>query len=311
MHIDSPHLGVRYRLPSLSPHKGGMHLDTRSLITNAHFKRYAEDDRAPLAQELHAALTSVSAERHSGLRLEYQPLVDIGSATLHGFEALLRWTTLSEQAISPVTAIDIATHFGLGELLDRWVVRSAIAQLAGWVRRCPDIVVSINLTHALLHHPDCAMVVESELSRHGAAARNFCVEVTETVLLDEVALINLRGLRNLGVRLALDDFGTGQSTLARLMDLQVDNVKLDRSFIMNRDLSAQDEAFLKAMVGMSTARGATTTIEGVSQPEHLDLARRIGCTYCQGFWYSKAVSAPRAADMLLLSVDEWAKAGRN
>ena len=310
MHIDSAQVGVRSRIPSLLPSKGGLQLDTWAAISRTHFGRYAEDSRASLAQELHAALTSPAAERHGGLRLEYQPQIDIRSGALYGFEALLRWKTLNGQTISPLAAIDVAAHFGLAELLDRWVVRTAIAQLASWTVKHPGIVMSINLTQALLRHPNCAKIVEAELAWQGAPKSNFCIEVTETVLLDETILVNLHELRKLGVCLSLDDFGTGQSTLARLMDLPVDNVKLDRSFIINRKISDQDEAFLKAMVAMSTARGATTTIEGVSELEHLDLARRIGCTYSQGFWYSSAVPASKADEMLTLTVDEWAQAGR-
>ncbi len=294
-----------------SAHESGLFLESRVLMIRPHYKRFIADERTALAQEFRDALNaSTGPNPHHGLRLEYQPLIDITNNKLAGFEALLRWTTKANRVVSPLDAVDLAKRFGLSEALDRWVLQTAVAQIAEWLAQHADLVLSINLTEALLRHPHCTTMVEYELNRHSVPARNFCIEVTETVLLDQTALANLHNLKKIGVQLSLDDFGTGKSALSRLMELPVDNVKLDRSFIIERDLTKQDEAFLKAVVEMALARGATTTIEGVCRLEHLELASRIGCTTCQGFWFSPAVPAQRATSMLTESVNTWACAGR-
>ncbi len=251
-------------------------------------------------EQLAAELAAAMALPRSGLQLHYQPLVNAVTGRLTGFEALLRWTTLDGVAINPMRAVELANRFGLAGALDMWVVGAAIARVSGWVRRQPDLVVAVNVTSSLLTTPSCAVQVEAVLHEHDMQPGNLCIEVTETVLLDEQTTQNLLALRALGVRLAIDDFGTGFSALSRLMDLPVDTVKLDRSFIMGRTLSVQDEAFLEAMVRMGHARGATVTIEGVSRPEDVALARRIGCDNCQGYWFAQALSVD-FADALVAS----------
>jgi len=261
----------------------------------------ASNDDLHLLAELRMAMASPN----SGLRMHYQPLVDAQSGALNGFEALLRWTTRDGETINPMRTVDLAARHGLGEALDLWVVQAVAIAAGGWLQRHPDLVIAINVTNALLTNPACAHIVENLLRSSNVPTRNVCIEVTEIVLLNEQTTSNLHALRALGVKLAIDDFGTGFSALSRLMDVPVDTVKLDRSFIMGRKLSPQDEAFLEAMVRMGHARGATVTIEGVSRAEDVDLARRIGCDTCQGYWFAQAISAEMAEKLVSSETLPW------
>jgi EAL domain-containing protein (putative c-di-GMP-specific phosphodiesterase class I) len=259
------------------------------------------DEASDLAAELRQAMRDPS----SRLTLHYQPLVSADDGSLEGFEALLRWTTVANVYIDPPKIIELVNNYDMAEALDLWVLQHAVLSAAQWVKAKPDIIVAVNMTAALLSSPECFAIVGGLLHTHTVPARNLSIEVTEELTLNEEIRTNLRKLRQLGIRLAIDDFGTGMSTLARLMDLAVDTIKLDRSFILGRTLTSKDEEFLAALVRIGTARGASVTIEGVSRAEDVALARRIGCNTCQGFWFGRAVNRARA-DAIVMTTDlQW------
>jgi EAL domain-containing protein (putative c-di-GMP-specific phosphodiesterase class I) len=261
-------------------------------VARAPAARAAKDGRQ--VEELRAAMASPK----SGLRLHYQPQVDAGTGCLTGFEALLRWTTEGGVAFNPLHTVELAARHGFAEALDIWVVQAVVICAGDWVRRQPNLVLAVNATSALLTLPSCARLVGGLLRNNQMPARNLCIEVTEMVLLNEQVTSNLLALRQIGVQLAIDDFGTGLSALSRLMDVPFDTVKLDRSFIADRTLSPQDEVFLEAMVRLGHARGASVTIEGVNRADDVELARRIGCDTCQGFWFAPALSAEEAEELV-------------
>ena len=142
------------------------------------------------------------------------------------------------------------------------------------------------------------------LRANGVNASNFCIEVPETTLLDQRATNNLAALRRLGLQRAIDDFGTGQSALTRLMDLEVDVVKLDRAFFMGREQGPQQLSFLTAIVDRAKARGSRVVAEGVATRQDAQLARKIGCAACQGFWFAGPLSASAAGGLARLSATE-------
>ena len=253
---------------------------------------------APALNGLANQLREAMLTRGSGLTLRYQPVVHAETAALVGFEALLRWTTPDGVEVPPLRAVALAEQSGLAETLDFWVLQEAAQRTAQWAAKQPNLVVAINVTSALLTSTLAVSAVRALLRAHGLRPGNLCIEVTETVLLDQQATSNLKALRKLGLKLAIDDFGTGQSALTRLMDLDVDVVKLDRGFFAGRQRGRQEVSFLEAMVRMAHARGARVVAEGIACREDAALALRVGCDACQGFWYAEAISTASAASMV-------------
>ncbi len=253
---------------------------------------------ADLSEQLHAALLA----RQSGLALHYQPVVDATNGALLGFEALLRWTTPDGNQVPPLQILELAARANLLETLDFWVTQQAVSQARPWLQANPRLIIAINVTAALLSSPLAVSAVRALLRANGVNAANICIEVPETTLLDQRATNNLAALRRLGLQLAIDDFGTGQSALTRLMDLDVDVVKLDRAFFMGRAPGAQQASFLGAIVDMAKARGSRVVAEGVATQEDALLARRIGCAGCQGFWFAGALSASAAGGLAKASM---------
>ena len=250
-------------------------------------------DAADLSEQLHAALLA----RQSGLTLNYQPVVDAVSGAILGFEALLRWTTPDGQQVPPLRVVDLAARANLLETLDFWVMQQAVNQARPWLTANPRLVIAINVTAALLSSPLAVSAVRALLRANGVSAANFCIEVPETTLLDQRATNNLAALRRLGLQLAIDDFGIGQSALTRLMDLDVDVVKLDRAFFTAQDPGPKQRSFLGAIVDMAKARGSRVVAEGVATRQDAMLAREIGCAACQGFWFAGPLSASAAGSL--------------
>ncbi len=253
-----------------------------------------------LAEQLQAALLA----QQSGLTLNYQPVVDATSGAILGFEALLRWTTPDGQQVPPLQVVDLAARANLLATLDFWVMQQAVSQARPWLSANPRLVIAINVTAALLSSPLAVSAVRALLRAHGVSAANFCIEVPETTLLDERATKNLAALRRLGLQLAIDDFGIGQSALTRLMELDVDVVKLDRAFFRAQNPGPKQRSFLGAIVDMAKARGSRVVAEGVATSQDAVLAREIGCAACQGFWFAGPLSAGAAAVLARSSTAE-------
>ena len=242
----------------------------------------------------------------SPLTLNYQPIVTAQTGALVGFEALLRWHTETGEPVPPPEAVALAAHAGLSEALDFWVLQEACTDAAAWVSLRSDLYIAVNVTGGLLANPECINAVRAVLRGCGVAPNQLCVEVVEDLILDQATTDNLMALRALGVRIAIDDFGTGRSNLARLLDLKVDTVKLDRSFFLGRDLDESSVDFLKSLVRMSHQRGAQVVAEGIACDADSVLARQIACDACQGFWFSEALSAEAARYLVVADKLPWA-----
>ena len=187
--------------------------------------------------------------------------------------------------ISPVEFIPVAESTGLIVPLGEWVLRQACAQAARW----PDhVTVAVNLSPAQFKSRNLLPTVVNALATSGLPANRLELEITELVLLqdNEGAFAVLRQLRDLGIRIAMDDFGTGYSSLGYLRSFPFDKIKIDQSFI--HDLSSKEDsvAIIRAVVGLSSSLGITTTAEGVETKEQLARLTSEGCDEVQGFLFS-------------------------
>jgi diguanylate cyclase (GGDEF)-like protein/PAS domain S-box-containing protein len=229
--------------------------------------------------------------------LHYQPLVDIGTDRISGFESLLRWQHPDKGMISPAEFIPIAEDIGLIVSLGEWVLREACAEAAKW----PDEVkVAVNLSPVQFRSRNLVQAVISALAHSGLSPRRLELEITESVFLAETEanLAILHQLRELGVRISMDDFGTGYSSLSYLRSFPFDKIKIDRSFV--KDLAERPDcvAIVRAISGLGRSLNITTTAEGVETVDQLDWLRNEGCNEVQGFLFSAAKPAGEVAALL-------------
>ncbi|WP_118134943.1 bifunctional diguanylate cyclase/phosphodiesterase [Oceanicella sp. SM1341] len=257
-----------------------------------------EKDMDALLQERRRTEADLRIALREGGQLQvcYQPIYAARNGALTGFEALLRWQHPELGPISPEVFIPIAEETGLIEPLGAWVMREACTAAGGW----PDLVISVNVSAIELRDPDYAGRLADLLRETGLAPERLELELTESTMIEAPGahMQNLRSLRGMGVRLVIDDFGTGFSCLGRLQSLEVDRIKIDRSFIHALGRSSSDEAIVRAIIDLAHATILETTAEGVETEEQRARIRALGCDSLQGFLFSEALSH-RDADALV------------
>ncbi|HCL64933.1 MAG TPA: hypothetical protein DIC56_08875 [Rhizobium sp.] len=234
--------------------------------------------------------------------LYYQPIIDVKSGEVTSCEALVRWHHPERGMISPMDFIPVAEETGLIVPLGEWVLQQACAEAAKWPI---GITIAVNLSPAQFKSKNLVPAVTSALVSSGLPASRLELEITELVLLqdNESAFAILHQLRDLGIKIAMDDFGTGYSSLGYLRSFPFDKIKIDQSFI--QDLPGKEEslAIVRAVVGLSSSLGITTTAEGVETHEQLASVTSEGCTEFQGYLFSK----PRTAEDVSKVLSDQAK----
>jgi EAL domain-containing protein (putative c-di-GMP-specific phosphodiesterase class I) len=246
--------------------------------------------------------TALRSSRHGeGLELHYQPVVHLPTRRVIGVETLLRWRHGGE-LMSPAEFVPIAEETGLIVPIGNWVLETASAQVAAW-QRLPGwerLRLSVNVSARQLGHPGFASIAAGVTSGTGMARDTLWLEITESVLLDDVddARERLERLRTLGVRIALDDFGTGYSSLTYLRRFPVDAVKLDRSFVAGVQHDAGDAAIVSAIVDLATALGKECVAEGIEHEGQLASLLELGCSAGQGYLFSAPLPAAELGELL-------------
>lgn len=227
----------------------------------------------------------------------YQPIVEIATGRVAGFEALLRWHHPGRGQVSPVEFIPVAEELGLIVPLGAWMLRRACADAAAW----PDgIRVAVNVSAIQFRDPNLVATVATALADAGLPASRLEIEITESLLLEDDAATGatLHRLRGLGVRIAMDDFGTGYSSLGYLRSFPFDKIKIDQSFIRDLDSKPDSHAIVRAIIALGRSLGMRTTAEGVETGAVLDILRMEGCTEAQGYLFSRPCAAERIPALL-------------
>jgi diguanylate cyclase (GGDEF)-like protein/PAS domain S-box-containing protein len=229
--------------------------------------------------------------------LHYQPLVDLASNRISGFESLLRWQHPDKGMISPADFIPVAEDIGLIVPLGEWVLREACAEAAKWP---DDIKVAVNLSVVQFRSRNLVQMVVSALAQSGLAPTRLELEITESIFLAETEanLATLHQLRELGVSISMDDFGTGYSSLSYLRSFPFDKIKIDRSFVKDLVERSDCVAIVRAISGLGRSLNITTTAEGVETVDQLDWLRAEGCNQVQGFLFSAARPASEIEELL-------------
>ncbi len=285
---------------SLYPRDGA---DVATLVRNADAAMYRAKERGRNSFDFyHADLTSSARERftleselrhaleRNELRLHLQPQKRVADGHLSGAEALLRWQHASRGWISPAEFIPLAEETGLIVDIGAWVLETACAQLARWLRaglKPPPI--SVNISEVQIRRGTLVTLVGEILARHAIPPGHLELEITESFIMhqSEERVSQLDQLRDMGVRLAIDDFGTGYSSLSYLKRFPIDCLKIDQSFVRGLPGDSDDAAICRAIIAMGRSLGLRTIAEGVEQAEQQVFLHEAGCEYIQGYHFAR------------------------
>jgi len=231
-----------------------------------------------------------TAIREEGLRLYYQPKVELPSGQVCGVEALLRWSHPVHGFIPPIEFIPLAEQTGTIVALTEWVLVTALARTREWQDAGRSLPVAINLSARSLQDQRFPDLVARNLERYQCAPTNLTLEITESSLMADPVRAHevLTRLHDLGVRTAIDDFGTGYSSLAYLKQLPVDEVKIDKSFVLGMGAGDEkDAAIVRSIVALAHALGKIVVAEGVEDAATYTLLGQLGCDALQGYYLSR------------------------
>ncbi|AGL14142.1 bifunctional diguanylate cyclase/phosphodiesterase [Actinoplanes sp. N902-109] len=258
----------------------------------------AGSDHAHLGAELREAIDG------GQLFLLYQPIVALDDGRILGAEALVRWSHPVRGVLAPDAFIPVAERTGLIVPLGRWVMRTAFAQLAGWIAEHGDAApgaLNVNVSARDLREPGFAEEVAALLAEYGLPADRIVLEITETMAVEPgQSVLTLHRLRGLGVRISLDDFGTGHSTLTLLHDCPIDEIKLDRSFTQ---APVDDRVPVSAaVIHLAQALGLHAVAEGVETGEQAEQLLSLGYLAAQGYLFARPMPADRLGELLSAGV---------
>jgi diguanylate cyclase (GGDEF)-like protein/PAS domain S-box-containing protein len=231
--------------------------------------------------------------------LHYQPIVDLDSERLVGFESLVRWSHPTRGLIGPIEFIPLAEETNLIQPLGRWVLEHACRQARSW-HSVYGTSMSVNLSRKQLAQPDLVEQVGSVLQRTGVHPAAVTLEITESVVMHDVeSTVDVLGrLRSLGVRIAIDDFGTGYSSLATLRQLPIDVLKIDKAFVDGVAVSSEDAVVVSTVIDLARGLGLVSVAEGIEERSQVEALRRFGCSLGQGYFFDKPLPALQAQQAL-------------
>ena len=304
--LDGSNLAVTASIGiALAPDHGR---DPDQLLKNAEMaEQWVKSHRRGSYQFFDPAMSAASETHHQiaaglqqalqrqELEIHYQPILNLASDSITGFEALLRWRHPHRGYISPAEFIPIAEETGIITEIGAWALSTACLEAARWPR---ELHVAVNLSSLQFRDPNLLQIVFKALANSGLRPGRLELEITESVLLSDTTntLAVMHKLREFGVRIAMDDFGTGYSSLSYLRSFPFDKIKIDQSFVQDMMDNSQSLAIVRAIISLAKEFALVTTAEGVETEEQLSLLRSAGCDEVQGFLISAARPRGEIAD---------------
>jgi EAL domain-containing protein (putative c-di-GMP-specific phosphodiesterase class I) len=241
----------------------------------------------------------------------YQPIMDLRTSTLSGFEALLRWHHPEHGLVSPTEFIPVAEDTEMIIPIGQWVLRQACRQVREWQSAYPSdapLTISVNLSGKQFKQPDLVGQVKQILYQTGLDPHSLRLEITESMVMEdaEAATAMLRQLRSLHVQLSIDDFGTGYSSLSYLHRFPVNILKIDKSFVGRMSMDEESMGIVETIITLASKLKMDVVAEGIETGEQWRKLRALNCHYGQGYLFSQPVPAGAAA---ALASEEWKRGG--
>lgn len=277
--------------------------NSKITVYDSAFELYRDND-PNLIDELRAALLGADE-----LALYYQPKVNARDGSVHSVEALLRWHHPSRGLLLPEEFLPAAERAGLMRKIANHTINLALEQIRSWRDQDIPLTVAVNLSTANLLDLDLVGMIERLLRKHGLPPGALIIEITESALVDSMRSRNtVAELQHLGVRISLDDYGTGWSSLARLQDVSVDELKLDKIFVARLAQDPRSVAIVRSTVALAHSLGAELVAEGVEDEVTLSALRRYGCTITQGFVHSPPLPPDELQRWIATRADDFGSA---
>jgi len=255
-----------------------------------------------LESELHYAL------EHKEFELYYQPIISLETDTLSGFEALIRWKNPKRGFISPVEFIPLAEDTGLIVAIGDWVLKEACQQLQTWQHKFPEaanLKMCINLASQQIREPDLLDKLDDILFQTGINGSSIRLEITETTLMDqgEQTINKLAQLRAREIQLSIDDFGQGYSSLSYLHRFPINILKIDRAFVTQMSDGGENIAIVQTITMLAHTLKMSVVAEGVETMQQVEILKRLGCEFGQGFLFSQPLPAIIAEQVILNGIN--------
>jgi diguanylate cyclase (GGDEF)-like protein/PAS domain S-box-containing protein len=258
---------------------------------------------ANVVRQMHLEHALRRSIEHRDFVLHYQPIVNLQTRQLCGFEALLRWQHQKYGMISPLEFIPIAEETGLIIPLGNWVLQTACTQFRQWQQRFKTVesmALSVNLSPVQVRSPDLIDQLQTAIDQSGIPSTNLTLEITESLLVENVEhnLAILRRIRQMGPKLSMDDFGTGYSSLSYFQRFPFDCMKVDRSFVAHLGNRAENPNLVKAILALTDSLDLEVIAEGIETEQQLEFLHRNRCLYGQGFLFYRPMPAEQVEDLL-------------
>ncbi len=237
------------------------------------------------------------------LELHYQPLINMQTGLVAGFEALARWNNSTRGTVSPLEFIALAEEVGLIIPLGEWALNTACQQLKSWIDNDPlaaSLFMAVNVSSSHIITGNIAALTRDALAKSGLDGSNLKLELTESTIMEnsDIARNILLDLKTLGISLAVDDFGTGYSSLSYLSRIPADTIKIDRSFVAKVDSSDEGMNIIRVIINLAKSLGMTIIAEGIETERQMHILKALGCHFGQGFLFSKPLKADKIPDYI-------------
>jgi len=272
-----------------------LHKSTSALYTakreKNRFMVYTKQEDTERRQQLRLAQELPDAIDSNQLRLHYQPMIRMHDSTVTGVEALVRWQHPHKGLLFPDSFIPLAEGSGCVEPLTRWVLDAAIKQGSLWHQQGKRLSVSVNISALILHNPVFPDIVNRLLEQSRYPAEYLKLEITESAIISDVVRATdvLTRLHELGVKISIDDFGTGYTSLAYIRRLPVDEIKIDKSFVLNMNTVSDDAVIVRTLLELARNLDLSVVAEGVEDRETWYMLAGLGCHVAQGYYMSRPI----------------------
>jgi diguanylate cyclase (GGDEF)-like protein len=238
----------------------------------------------------------IAVKRKSEFILYYQPILDVNTRQLAGFEALVRWHHPRRGLLQPMTFIPLAEETGLIHTLGEWILRESCRQLKQWqikYQASPPLTMSTNVSGRQFLKYNFADMLIGILHDSGVDPNLLAIEITESIIMEDldIAVLAMKKLRDIGVQIHIDDFGTGYSSLSYLNKFPVTALKIDRSFISKMSVSEENREIVRAIISLAQNLNLKVIAEGIEEPSQLSEISAMECNFAQGYYFSEPMAA--------------------